>query len=76
MSFTWIRREPMYPLAEVMMFYRALTTAEEQKFREWARDNYEPGSEIKGSWHPVVQAECVAINRQRAMFVADVAVDT
>ena len=53
------------------MFYRALTTAEETKFREWARDNYEPGSEIKGSWHPVVQEACVALNRQRSVFVAD-----
>ena len=57
MSFAWIRREPTYPLAEVKMFYRALTSAEERKFREWARDTYEPRAEIKGIWHPVVQEE-------------------
>lgn len=58
------------------MFYRALTTAEEKKFRKWARDTYEPGVEIKGIWHPVVQEECVAINCERSVFVADAAVDT
>lgn len=58
------------------MFYRALTTAEEKKFRTWARDTYEPGSEILGCWHPVVQEECVTINRERSVFVADAAVDT
>lgn len=53
------------------MFFRKLTPAEERKFREWARDNYEPGSEIKGTWHPVVQDECVEINRRRSVFVLD-----
>ncbi len=53
------------------MFFRKLTEAEERNFRSWARDNYEPGAEIKGIWHPVVQAECIAINAERAVFVAD-----
>lgn len=57
------------------MFFRTLTAAEEKRFRQWARDNYEPGSEIKGTWHPVVQAECVEINRRRSVFVADTASD-
>lgn len=57
------------------MFFRKLTPAEERKFRKWARDNYEPGSEIKGTWHPVVQDECVEINRRRSVFVPDASVN-
>lgn len=53
------------------MFFRALTPTEETKFRSWARENYRAGSEIKGIWHPVVQDECVRMNEERAMFVAD-----
>jgi hypothetical protein len=55
------------------MFFRELTPTEETKFRSWARDNYTPGTEISGIWHPVVQDECVRINEQRAVFVADAA---
>jgi hypothetical protein len=50
-----------------------LTPAEEAKFRSWARENYKPGAEIKGTWHPVVQDECVQINREKAQFVAETA---
>lgn len=57
------------------MFFRTLTPVEESKFRKWAYENYEPGTEIKGSWHPIVQDECVKINRRRSVFVADVAPD-
>lgn len=57
------------------MFFRTLTPVEESKFRKWAHENYEPGSEIKGIWHPVIQAECVEINRRKAVFVADAAAD-
>lgn len=57
------------------MFFRKLTPIEERKFRKWARDNYEPGSEIKGTWHPVVQDECVEINRRRSVFVPDASVN-
>jgi len=58
------------------MFFRTLTSAEETKFRAWARSNYKPGSEIQGSWHPVVQDECVEINRRRSVFVADASIDS
>ena len=44
------------------MLFKQLTEEEEKEFRAWARENYEPLSEIKGIWHPVVQAECVKIN--------------
>lgn len=44
--------------------FRTLTTEEAQEFRAWARSNYEPLEEISGTWHPVVQAECVQINAE------------
>jgi len=33
-------------------------------FKQWARDNYKPGEEISGVWHPVVQKECAKINEE------------
>ena len=53
------------------MMFRALTRAEEAHFRKWARSNYTPGEAIQGYWHPVVQDECAAINKEVAVFVAD-----
>lgn len=44
--------------------FRDLAKEEEMEFREWARLNYKPLSEIKGTWHPVVQQECVKINEE------------
>jgi hypothetical protein len=45
-----------------MNLFRQLTPQEEAEFRQWARDNYAPFSEISGVWHPVVQDECARIN--------------
>lgn len=53
------------------MFFRTLTADEEKIFRKWARDNYRPGDPINGGWHIVTQSECIAMNRERALFVAD-----
>ena len=47
-----------------MNMFRELTPEEEKTFRQWARDNYLPLGEIKGIWHPVVQDECVKINKE------------
>ncbi len=57
------------------MFFRQLTTEEAAKFRQWARDNYKPGSDISALWHPVVLAECVKIAAEHAVFVPEVAAD-
>ena len=57
------------------MFFRTLTAIEEKSFRQWARDNYRPGDPIDGCWHLVTQAEAVAMNRERAVFVVDAADD-
>jgi hypothetical protein len=53
------------------MIFRALKPNEEAKFREWARNNYEPGAEISGIWHPIVQEECVKINAGKALLVVE-----
>ena len=42
--------------------FRDLTAAEVEEYRQWARDNYVPLSDIKGVWHPIVQRECCRIN--------------
>lgn len=38
-------------------FFRSLTPDEEVPFRQWARDNWNVGDEIKEVWHPVVRDE-------------------
>jgi hypothetical protein len=47
-----------------MKRFRDLTPDEEREYRQWARDNYEAFAEISGVWHPVVQDECVKINKE------------
>ena len=50
-----------------MKLFRELTSEEEKEFRKWARDNYKPLQPIEGFWHPVIQDECVKINKEYAM---------
>lgn len=45
-------------------FFRDLDDAEEKEFRQWARDNYQPGQPVSSIWHPVVRDECKRINQQ------------
>lgn len=45
-----------------MKMFIALSEEEAEEFRRWARENYEPFSDIKGIWHPEVQKECARIN--------------
>lgn len=42
--------------------FKHLSDDEIGDYRQWARDNYQIYSEIKGIWHPVVQLECVMMN--------------
>ena len=46
--------------------FRKLSAEEERAFRQWARNNYKPFTDIKGIWHPVVQDECVKINEEKS----------
>ena len=45
-------------------FFRTLSPDDEQKFRQWARENYKVGSEVAEVWHPVVQDECAKMNME------------
>ena len=53
------------------MQFRKLSVKEKREFRKSARENYVPFSEIQGIWHPVYQAECVAINDEKAIYVME-----
>ena len=46
--------------------FRELEPYQEQQFRQWARDNYEPFTDIKGMWHFIVQDECAKINLEKS----------
>lgn len=53
----------MFSLAEPNSpIHRHLSKEEEVAFRVWARIHYGRMDDIKGTWHPVVQSECVKIN--------------
>jgi hypothetical protein len=47
-----------------MQLFRTLNASDETTFRAWARQNYEPFTDISGTWHPVVQDECRRINAE------------
>lgn len=46
------------------MEFIKLTAEQETKFRAWAREHYQPNSEISEVWHPAVQDECQKINTE------------
>jgi hypothetical protein len=48
-----------------MELFRELSEEEVVKFKAWARDNYEPHSQINMAYHPVIQAECALINKEQ-----------
>jgi hypothetical protein len=50
-----------------MIMFRELNAEELQEFKQWARDNYTPGSDISSLWHPVIQEECHTINAEVAV---------
>ena len=52
-----------------MKIFRDLTPAEEIEFRKWARETYQPFTKISGVWHPVVQDECIKINKENAEYI-------
>lgn len=49
-----------------MDLFLTLSPQDAAAYRLWARENYQPFEPISGCWHPVVQAECVAINSAAA----------
>ena len=59
-----------------MNIHAKLSIEEEREFRQWARDNYTPGSVIKQSWHPATQAECHMMNVDRLQGEYDLILDS
>jgi hypothetical protein len=53
--------------------FRELSNEEAEEFRRWARANYQRGGAINSVWHPVVQAECLVMNREPAPDVRTLA---
>jgi len=53
------------------MQFKLLDEEQIAKYRQWARDNYKPFSDINGTWHPVVQITCVDINIEHATFTKE-----
>lgn len=49
--------------------FRPMVDDEEQEFRDYARENYVPHSEINRTWHPHAQDECKRINDEHLNFV-------
>jgi len=58
-----------------MDLFAKLSATQEIEFRQWARDNYVPGSPIKEVWHPVVQAECHYMNIEQLKGEYDLILD-
>ena len=48
----------------MLSLFRELSAQERKEFKEWARENYTPYSPINGTWHWVIQMECVKMNRE------------
>jgi hypothetical protein len=51
-----------------MQLFKDLTKEEEQAFRLWAQENYQPFEQISSFWHPIVQEECQRINERSQTF--------
>ena len=49
-----------------MKLFKDLTDKEMTEFKDWARKNYKPFTEIKGVWHPIIQEECRKMNIEAA----------
>jgi hypothetical protein len=45
--------------------FRDLNEDEVADFKQWARDNYELGTDISSIWHPVCQEECRLMNEEK-----------
>ena len=49
---------------EGLNMFRSLDQVEQQQWRQWTRDHYEPLTPVSDIWHPVVRDECRIINEE------------
>jgi len=49
-------------------FFRKLSPSEEQEFREWARENFDPQKDADPCWHPCVHDEWAKLKRNDVGF--------
>jgi len=54
-----------------MSIWRELSPEEEKEFRQAARKNYKPFSDLDPLWHPVYTDECVKINVEHGVKVPE-----
>lgn len=54
-----------------MKLWRDLNPEEEKRFRQAARENYKPFTDLSPIWHPVYIDECVKINVERGVDVPE-----
>jgi hypothetical protein len=45
-------------------FIKLETPAEEQDYRQWAREHYKMEDDIKATWHPIIVNECLKIIKE------------
>ena len=59
----------------MQLFRTDISPAEEQEFRQWARENYTPFEMITGLWHPIVQDECRIMNEEASITCEELSRD-
>ncbi len=52
--------------------FRTLSDSEEQEFRQWARENFDPSKDdVNTVWHPTIQQECADMIAELGDELAD-----
>ena len=51
------------------MIFKKLNSKEEIEYRLFARNNYYLFTTIPGTWHPIIQEECLKMNLEKSKFV-------
>jgi hypothetical protein len=59
-----VNHQTAKPMSSLFIQASDMTADEQQAFKDWARNNYEPFSPISGVWHPIIQRECTIINEE------------
>lgn len=52
-----------------MKLFKDLSKEEQKEYRQWARDNWKPGNDIKTIWHPIIVDECNKMNLEKTVEI-------